>query len=67
LTLDIYTHAELPENVEAAQQAGEAIEKAVNSGSLTANQEKGVGSENLGFNFAAVSKCGAGQSEVFAA
>jgi hypothetical protein len=42
LTLDVYTHAEWPENVEAAKLAGEAIEKAVNSFSLTANQEKGL-------------------------
>jgi integrase len=41
LTLDVYTHAEMPENVEAAQKAGEAIEKAVNSVSLTTVQEKG--------------------------
>jgi hypothetical protein len=38
---NIFTHAELPENVEAAQRAGEAMEKAMNSGSLTAFQEKG--------------------------
>src|SRR6266850_8061527 len=38
---NIFTHAELPENVEAAQRAGEAMEKAVNSGSFTAFQEKG--------------------------
>jgi hypothetical protein len=31
LTLDVYTHAEWEENVEAAQLAGEKIEKAVNS------------------------------------
>ena len=41
LTLDVYTHAEMPENVEAALRAGEAIEKAVNSVNLTAIQEKG--------------------------
>ncbi|HXM94216.1 MAG TPA: hypothetical protein VOA64_08185 [Candidatus Dormibacteraeota bacterium] len=41
LTLDVYTHAEMPENVEAAQWAGEAIEKSVDSVSLTAIQEKG--------------------------
>jgi hypothetical protein len=35
---NILTHAGLPENVEAAQRAGEAMEKAVNSGSLTAIQ-----------------------------
>jgi hypothetical protein len=32
----------MPENVEAGQRAGEAIEKAVNSVSLTAIQEKGL-------------------------
>jgi hypothetical protein len=37
LRLDVYTHAEWPENVEAAKLAGEQIEKAVNSVSLTAN------------------------------
>jgi integrase len=42
LTLDVYTHSEWPENVEAAQRAGEVIEKAVNSVSLTAIQEKGL-------------------------
>ena len=42
LTLDVYTHAEWPENVEAAKLAGEQIEKAVNSVSLSANQEKGL-------------------------
>lgn len=41
LTLDVYTHAEWPENVEAAKLAGEQIEKAVISVSPTANQEKG--------------------------
>lgn len=41
LTLDVYTHAEWPENVEAAKLAGDQIEKAVNSVSLTANKEKG--------------------------
>jgi hypothetical protein len=41
LTLDVYTHAEIPQNVEAARQAGEATEKAVNSVSLTTVQEKG--------------------------
>jgi integrase len=40
LTLDVYTHAEWEENVEAAQLAGEKIEKAVNSVSLTAVKEK---------------------------
>jgi len=42
LTLDVYTHAEKPENVEAAQRAGEAIGKSVDSVSLTAIQEKGL-------------------------
>jgi len=41
LTLDVYTHAEWEENVEAAQLAGEKIEKAVNSVSLTAVKEEG--------------------------
>jgi len=41
LTLDVYTHSEWSENVEAAQVAGEQIEKAVNSVSLTAIEEKG--------------------------
>ena len=41
LTLDVYTHSEWEENVEAAKLLGEAIEKAVNSVSLTAIQEKG--------------------------
>ena len=41
LTLDVYTHAEWPENVEAARLVGNEIEKAVNSVSLTANKEKG--------------------------
>jgi integrase len=41
LTLDVYTHSEWPENVEAAQRAGEAIEKAENSVGLTAIQRKG--------------------------
>lgn len=41
LTLDVYTHSEWKTNVEAAQLAGEQIEKAVNSVSLTAIQEKG--------------------------
>jgi hypothetical protein len=36
----VYTHAEWEENVEAAQLAGEKIEKAVNSVSLTAVKEK---------------------------
>ncbi len=47
LTLDVYTHAEMPENVEAPERAGEAIEKAVNSVSLTAIQQKGL---PLGFS-----------------
>jgi hypothetical protein len=37
----------MPENVEAAERAGEAIEKAVNSVSLTAIQQKGL---PLGFS-----------------
>src|SRR5580692_4873117 len=41
LTLDIYTHAETAENVDAAQRAGDAIEKAMNFVSLTAVQEEG--------------------------
>jgi integrase len=36
LTIDVYTHAEWEDNVEAARSAGAAIEKAVNSVSLTA-------------------------------
>ena len=39
LTLDVYTHSEWEQNVEAAQLAGEAIQTAVNSVSLTANQK----------------------------
>jgi integrase len=42
LTLDIYTHTEWQENVEAAKRAGERIEKAVDSVSLTAIQEEGL-------------------------
>jgi integrase len=42
LTLDVYTHSEWKENVEAAQLAGEAIEKSANSVSLTAIQQKGL-------------------------
>jgi len=42
LTLDVYTHAEWPENVEAARLAGDKIEKAANSVSLTAIQQKGL-------------------------
>jgi|SRR5579863_9452610 len=41
LTFDVYTHAEWKENAEAAKLAGEEIEKAGNSVSLTAAQEKG--------------------------
>ena len=41
LTLDVYTHAEWPENVEAAKLAGDQIEKAVNYVSLAASKEKG--------------------------
>jgi len=37
----VYTYAEWPEKVEAAKLAGEKIEKAVNSVSLTAIQERG--------------------------
>ena len=37
----MFIHAEWEENVEAAKLLGEAIEKAVNSVSLTAIQEKG--------------------------
>ena len=40
LTLEVYTHAEWKENDEAAKLAGDAIEKAVNSVSLTAIQTK---------------------------
>jgi integrase len=39
LTLDVYTHSEWQQNVEAGQLTGEAIEKAANSVSLTANQK----------------------------
>jgi integrase len=42
MTLERYTHAKMQENVEAGLQAGETIEKAVNSVSLTAIQEKGL-------------------------
>jgi integrase len=42
LTLDVYTHAEWEENVEAAQLAGRAIEKAANSVRLTAGNEEGL-------------------------
>jgi integrase len=40
LTLDVYTHAEMPENVEAAQRAGEAIKNAVDSVCLTTIESK---------------------------
>ncbi|MGC0773707.1 MAG: tyrosine-type recombinase/integrase [Candidatus Acidiferrum sp.] len=46
LTLDVYTHSEWKENVEAAQLAGEQIEKAMNSVSLTAIQQKGPADQN---------------------
>jgi integrase len=46
LTLDVYTHSEWEENLEAAQLAGEKIEKAVNSVSLTAVEEKGPADQN---------------------
>jgi hypothetical protein len=46
LTLDVYTHSEWKENVEAAQFAGEQIEKATNSVSLTAIQQKGPADGN---------------------
>jgi hypothetical protein len=46
LTLDVYTHTEWEENAEAAQLAGEQIEKAVNFISLTAVQQKGLADEN---------------------
>ncbi len=42
LTIDVYTHSQWKENVEAAQLAGEAIEKAANSVSLTAVQQQGL-------------------------
>jgi len=42
LTIDVYTHAEWEDNVEAARLAGAAIEKAVNFVSLTAGKEKGL-------------------------
>ena len=41
LTLDVYTHAEWSKNVNAARRVGKVIEKAVNSVSLTAFQQKG--------------------------
>jgi len=40
LTLDVYTHAEWPENVEGAKRAGDAIQKAVDSDGLTTIQMK---------------------------
>lgn len=46
LTLDIYTHTEWQENVEAATPAGEQIEKAANSVSLTAVKEEWLAEEN---------------------
>lgn len=46
MTLDVYTHSEWEENVEAAQLAGEKIEKAVNSVGLTTVQEKRLAEEN---------------------
>jgi integrase len=46
LTLDVYTHSEWPQNVEAGQLAGQAIEKAANSVSLTAIQQKGPADQN---------------------
>lgn len=46
LTLDVYTHSEWKENVESAQLAGEQIEKAVNSVSLTAIQQEGPADRN---------------------
>jgi len=42
LTLDVYTHTEMPRNIEAGRRAGKAIETGVNSVSLTAAQEKGL-------------------------
>lgn len=47
MTLDVYTHAEWSENVEAARLAGDKIEKAANHVSLTAIQQKGL---PLGFS-----------------
>lgn len=46
LTLDVYTDSEWQENMEAAKLAGEQIEKAVNSVSLTAVNEKRLADEN---------------------
>ena len=42
LTLDVYTHSEWEQNVEAAQLVGQAVENAVNSVSLTAIQQEGL-------------------------
>ena len=42
LTLDLYVHSEWAQNVEAAQLARQAMEKAVNSVSLTACKEEGL-------------------------
>ena len=42
LTLDVYTHSEWEENAEAAQLAGEQIEKAVNSVTLLQFSKKGL-------------------------
>jgi hypothetical protein len=38
LTLDVYTHSGWEQNVEAAQLAGQAMQKAVNSVSFSAIQ-----------------------------
>jgi integrase len=46
LTLDVYTHSEWEQNVEAAKQVGQAIQKAVNSVSLTAIQQKRLADGN---------------------
>jgi len=46
LTLDVYTHSEWRENLEAAKLAGEQIEKAANFVSLTAIQQKGPADQN---------------------
>ena len=42
LTLDVYTHAEWSQNVEAAQLIGNAIQKAVDSVRLTPGEKKGL-------------------------
>jgi integrase len=42
LTLDTYTHAEWGQNIEAANQMGDAIWEAVNSDCLTAVDKKGL-------------------------